>query len=155
MSLIAQRPFMTASICMVAAADKPWMQASLSSTVRSALATKAIVEGERSMDLLLGLLIYLAWNHHYRSQQQTYEYLYLLAGMAGDLGLYRQTGKDGAENNTLALERDRAFLGCYYISSSLSMKAFNKPCPMRWTKKPSSLCGETLREMATYRQTRL
>ena len=78
---------------------------------------------------MVGLLIFLAWHHHYLEKQQIYQYLCLLSGMAEDLGLSGpNTHGPGA-----TIERDRAFLGCYYLCSCLSQKAFNKPNPLRWS----------------------
>ena len=133
MSMLAQRPFMTAAICTVNAAANSELQGRLSHSVRLALSARAIVEGERNIDLLIGLLIYLAWHHHYLSKQQVYQYLCLLAGMTADLGLYRPTAGGGTVDISPAIERDRAFLGCYYLCTGLSTRGFNKPNPLRWT----------------------
>jgi hypothetical protein len=89
---------------------------------------KAIVEGERNIDLMVGLLIFIAWHHYYMEKQQIYQYLCLLAGMASDLGLsHYSTQGPGA-----TIERDRAFLGCYYLCALPSTKAFSRPNPLRW-----------------------
>ena len=118
------------------------MQARLRHAVRLALASKAIIEGERSIDLMVGLLIFLAWHHHYLEKQQIYQYLCLLAGMAEDLGLSRSnTYGPGA-----TIDRDRAFLGCYYLCSCLSSKAFNKPNPLRWSDNLRR-CAENVARM--------
>lgn len=91
-----------------------------------------MLSSESSIDLFTGLLVYLAWHHHYLPQQQTYQKLCLLAGMAGDLGLY-QSSPSMMEDSGNALERDRAFVGCYYLCSTLSATGYNKPNPLRWT----------------------
>lgn len=132
-TMIARRPFTTAAICTVTTASNTGMQEHLSGMFRFALTTKALVEGERSIDLMIGLLIYIAWHHHYMSKPQIYQYLCLLAGMAANLDLYRQTPRTNVEDIGLVIERDRAFLGCYYICCGLSRKGFNEPNPLRWT----------------------
>lgn len=91
---------------------------------------------------MVGLLIFLAWHHHYLEKQQIYQYLCLLAGMAEDLGLSGpNTRGPGA-----TIERDRAFLGCYYLCSCLSSKAFNKPNPLRWSDSLRR-CAENVARM--------
>lgn len=53
--------------------------------------------------------------------------------MAGDLGLYQPSLSTMNDDPGSALERDRAFVGCYYLCSSLSASGYNKPNPLRWT----------------------
>lgn len=52
--------------------------------------------------------------------------------MAADLGLYRPILSSMNDPGN-ALERDRAFVGCYYLCSSLSATGYNKPNPLRWS----------------------
>lgn len=91
-----------------------------------------ILSSECSLDLLLGLLVYLAWQHHYLEQQQTYQKLCLLAGIAGDLGIYK-SNFEAMEDFGSTLERDRAFIGCYSLCSALCATGYDKPNPLRWT----------------------
>jgi hypothetical protein len=124
--LVAHRPFTTLAICAVSAGASPSLQARLCYTVRVALSTKAIIEGEQNLDILIGLLIFVAWHHHYMDNQQLYQYFCLLAGMAEDLG-------SGLRNSGTSIEQDRAILGCYYLCSQLAPKALGKRNPLRWT----------------------
>ena len=132
-NMIANRPILTAAICTVTAGANPDAQDRLSRAFRHALSTKAIIEGERSVDLCTGLLVYLAWHHQYMSKQQIYQELHLLAGMAADLGLYSQPPTPDAVNLIGDLEQQRVFLGCYYICCGLSVTGFHKPSPIKWT----------------------
>ena len=132
-SMAAHRPFMTIAICTITSAAYPEMQDRLRQAVRLSLSAKAIVEGECSVDLLLGLLIFLAWHHHSPGKQQIYQYLCLLAGMATDLGIYPHDVQYSQEHIASTIERAQAFLGCYYICSSLSRKGFGNHNPLRWT----------------------
>ena len=132
-SMVADRPVSTTAICAVASAAQQDVQERLAQAFRLALSTKVILQGEKSMDLLVGLLIFLAWHHNYMSKQQIYQEMYLLAGMAADLGLYRQPSQTQMSDVAAAMERDRAFLGCYYLCCGLSVMGFNKPSPLRWT----------------------
>lgn len=113
-------------------ASSPKIQDRLSQAFLHTLSAKAILSSECSLDLFTGLLVYLAWQHHYLPQQQRYQQLCLLAGMAADLGLYQPT-LSPMNDPGAALERDRAFVGCYYLCSSLSATGYNKPNPFRWT----------------------
>ena len=133
MSIAARRPFMTVAVCAVTSAATPGIQDRLHQAIRFLLSAKAIVNGERSMDLLLGLLVYIAWHHHYLMRHQIDQLTCLLAGMATDLGFYERSNRSNTEEMTTTVERDRALLGCYYLCSCLSMKGFNKPNTLRWT----------------------
>ncbi|KAK0364086.1 hypothetical protein LTR91_019247 [Friedmanniomyces endolithicus] len=126
-------PLTTVAICTVTSSAHPDTQARLAQAFRHALSATVIIRGERSMDLLQGLMIFLAWHHNYMAKQQIHQLLYLLAGMAADLGLYRQPYETDALNIAAALEQDRAFLGCYYLCCGLSVMGLDKPSPLRWT----------------------
>lgn len=41
------------------------------------------------------------------------------------------------------LERARAFVGCYYLCSSLSAIGFDRPCPFRWTDS-LRICADSI-----------
>ena len=131
--MAARRPVVTAAICTVTSAVNPEVRDRCVQVFRIALSAKIIMSGERSIDLLIGLLVYLAWHHHYMSNDQIYQHTCLLAGIATDLGLYALGPRNRGEDANVALERDRAFLGCYYLCSSLSASGFNKPNPLRWS----------------------
>lgn len=127
--MVVRRPVQTLAICIVASAANPDLQHRLVNIWKTSLANKAIIQGERSFDLLLGLLVFLAWHHHYMQKNQIYQYLHLLAGMVSDLGLRKHaTGLHPSE----AMEYDRALLGCYYLACGLSTMGFGKPTPLRW-----------------------
>lgn len=144
--MASRRPLLTVAICTVATSSRPEAQDHLSQAFRYALSSKVLLGGERGIDLLLGLLVYLAWNHHYMSQQQIYQELYLLAGMAADLGLYSPRPKH--MDTASMLERDRAFVGCYYLCACLSSTGFDKPNPLRWTDNLRH-CAETVGRLGT------
>lgn len=90
--LVRSKPFLLLAILLVAAFNDEEFQASCDILFRNALAIKAIVKGERSLELLQGLLVYLAWHHLYmnRETQQLYQYIQLAIGMAIDLSPYKQ-----------------------------------------------------------------
>ena len=56
-----EKPFLLLSILVMASPRARSLQVLLEKELRELLANKVIVEGELSLDLLQGLLIYLAW----------------------------------------------------------------------------------------------
>jgi hypothetical protein len=56
-----KRPFLLLSILTFSAQDYPSLQRKLEEELKVTLATKAIIRGEKSLDLLQGLLVYLNW----------------------------------------------------------------------------------------------
>lgn len=60
-SLRWDKPFLTLSILVMASPRARSLQVLLEKELRELLAQKVIVEGELSLDLLQGLLVYLAW----------------------------------------------------------------------------------------------
>lgn len=131
-SMVASRPVLTLAVCTVAASARPEVQSRLSQAFRYTISSKVILGSERSMDLLTGFMVFLAWHHHYMSPHHIYQQLTLLAGIAADLGLY-QPWLEPTDPSS-ALERDRAFVGCYHLCAHISATGFDKPCPLRWSK---------------------
>ena len=83
------KPFVLLAIFVVTSAFDIDFQRASFQLFRQTLATKVIVNGERSLELLQGLLIVLAFHHHYlrRDTQQIYQWLQLAIGMVIELGL--------------------------------------------------------------------
>jgi hypothetical protein len=84
-----QRPFLwlvIQAICSKNAAR----QKALGIEIKKQLGKEIILEGGRSMDLLLGILVYSAWVHYYiKSGPIVSQALLLGISLAGDLGLTR------------------------------------------------------------------
>lgn len=59
--LAAERPFLLLAMVTCAASKYPRLQKALNEELKETLCCEAIVDGERSLDLLQGLLVYLAW----------------------------------------------------------------------------------------------
>ena len=134
-TMASQRPLTALAVYTVTAAAEGDRRERSSHAFRLALAAKAVVNGNRDVDILAGLLIYLAWNHQYMARQQIYQYLFLLAGMTADLGLYSTPPRGDVKDPEIAAELDRCFVGAYYLCSLVPPFAFNKHSPMRWTDK--------------------
>lgn len=140
LAMVHTRPALTLAI-LCAVATIPDIKARLGQAFRYTLSSKVILGGERSMDVLTGFLVYLAFYHHHVAQQQLYQQLALLAGMAADLGLYNRAFLP-PEDASSSLERDRAFVGCYYLCANLSAIGFDRPNPLKWTNELRS-CAES------------
>lgn len=130
-SMVAKKPLLTLAVCAVASSAQPEFQRRLSHAFQFSLSSKSIIHSERNLDLLTGLLTYIAWHHHYLHHKRIYLHLALLASIAADLSLYHAQSR--ASHPETCLERDRALVGCYYLCSALSASAFDRPNPMRWT----------------------
>lgn len=131
LAMVTSRPVLTLAVCAVASAAAPDVQGRLAQAFRYTLSSKVILGSERSMDVLAGLLVFLAFHHQFMSQRLIYQRLSLLAGMVADLGLYKPW--PDPIDLASALERDRAFVGSYYLCSCLAATGFEKPNPIRWT----------------------
>lgn len=59
--LSKQRPFLLLSILVVTSDINPVLQKSLDERFRKVVATRIVMQGEKSMDYLQGLITYLAW----------------------------------------------------------------------------------------------
>ena len=127
--LVASRPFLAVAIFVVSSTDDPPLHAKLERAFRLCLARKVIVEGKRNLELLQGLLLYLAWHQHYlrHEDQQVYQYLQLAIAMTVDLELEKASFTASALPSRLELDRARAFVGCYYLSCGYCILGFRKP----------------------------
>lgn len=122
--LLQQRPILMFAVLTVASYDSVLLQLTLSREFRKVVTVK-VMNGEKSLDLLQGLLIFIAWHHHYMDAQAVSipMLLQICAGIANDLGLDSlsptrgQTHKDDHRNK----EAKRAYLGCYYLASNIGL----------------------------------
>lgn len=123
--LLQQRPMLMFAVLTVASYDSVLLQLTLSREFRKVVTVK-IMNGEKSLDLLQGLLVFIAWHHHYMDAQAVSipMLLQICAGIAGDLGLdslstsirnplHRDDPRDR--------EAKRAYLGCYYLASNIGL----------------------------------
>ncbi|KAF1968204.1 hypothetical protein BU23DRAFT_572572 [Bimuria novae-zelandiae CBS 107.79] len=123
--LIQQRPILLFAVLTAASHDSPQLQASLSREFRKVVMVK-IMNGEKSLDLLQGLLVFIAWHHHYIDLHAASVHLLLqmCVGIAGDLGLDdipSPTRSPIQKQESWQREAKRAYLGCYYLTSSLGL----------------------------------
>jgi hypothetical protein len=137
--MIAKRPVTSLAICTVATAANKELRYRLVRTFRQTISTKCILDDERSVDLMSGLFIHTMWHHRYMHKQQIYQYLHLLTGMASEQGLHRQFGLDSLSSRQSDREVQLLFLGCYYLCTTLSGMASDRPSPFQWSDHLSNV----------------
>ncbi|KAL4734137.1 hypothetical protein BDV11DRAFT_198746 [Aspergillus similis] len=128
------------------------------SKLKETLAMAMVVENESNIDLLLGILTYVAWGYdQHLTRKPTLSRLMVLAvSIIGSLHLNKPAP---ASSNTLtlfggshswpktnystinALEEKRAVLGCFLLASLIS-SYYGEMEPMRWTEKMESYLKE-------------
>ncbi|KAB8224916.1 hypothetical protein BDV33DRAFT_187882 [Aspergillus novoparasiticus] len=91
-SLRQEYPFLFVAIMTVSTEDRPSLQKNLNHEVKRTISTRIIMNNERNIDLLLGLLVYTAWYHYHWESMLPHMYLFLqlTITMVADLGLDRQ-----------------------------------------------------------------
>ncbi|RDW83663.1 Zn(II)2Cys6 transcription factor [Aspergillus mulundensis] len=131
-SMAEDRPFLLLSAVASASSTYSNLQRALVEELKGILSHRVVMAGEKDLDLLQGLLVHLAWFHFYLDprSQQTYQYLQLAIGMVVDLRLDKKIA-DLMENDAIPSDLDsheicRAYLGCYYLSSTMAT-ATSKP----------------------------
>jgi len=129
--LIQQRPMLMFAVLTAASYDTTLLQAALSREFRKVAMVK-IMNGEKSLDLLQGLLVFIAWHHHYMDPHAASVHLLLqmCVGIAGDLGLDNIPSSATSplqKEDSRDREAKRAYLGCYYLTTSLSLLDTGRP----------------------------
>ncbi|RAO69351.1 uncharacterized protein BHQ10_005363 [Talaromyces amestolkiae] len=86
------------------------------------LATRVVMQGEKSLDYLHGLLVYLAWHptHLKPINNQIFQYLQLTISMISDLDLERKM-QSPTEAIVDRVAARNTVLGCYFLSASIAM----------------------------------
>lgn len=121
--LVLQRPMLMFAVLTVSSHDSARLKTKLSREFRKVVMVK-VMNGEKNLDLLQGLLVFIAWHHHYMEVQSVSipMLLQICMGLAHDLGLERETNairsplhKDGPRER----EIKRTFLGCSFLVSNI------------------------------------
>lgn len=125
--LLTTLPVFLLSVLLTACSSATDVQEEADQLFRHVLAQRVIVQGERSMELLQGLLTYLLWYHQRFNPetQQYYQLLQLAIGMTADLGLFKGSA-------TKDLNQLRAFLLCYYLSCGAGILGYDRPQNMQY-----------------------
>ncbi|KAF2703314.1 hypothetical protein K504DRAFT_392946 [Pleomassaria siparia CBS 279.74] len=145
-----ERPFLWMNIQAVCT-QSPAAQANLGIQIRRMLATKIIMEGERSLDLLLGLLVFTAWSFYFfRGKPMLGVNTGLIRSMVTDLRIDRPAGEKASLDdqastfmcqkpwtlvepnsnlNPRTNEERRALLACFVLTATLSLTTGHQPMP--------------------------
>ncbi|KAL4934727.1 Zn(II)2Cys6 transcription factor domain-containing protein [Aspergillus undulatus] len=153
-------PFLLLCVLTASFEHDQGIQHGLEALVRQEVARRLIINVERNMDLLQGLLVHAAWYHYHWRTYHTHIYMLLQMAMmvVVDLGLDRQEGfrmqvipKEGRKPDQgrgpsiHTADGQRALLGCYYLCSKSSI--FRRQLDMRHTPWIDH-CAEALHEQA-------
>ncbi|KAJ5837131.1 hypothetical protein N7447_003157 [Penicillium robsamsonii] len=141
LTMCKEQPFVLVAALAAATSSDRKLQKSLGDKFRTCALHAVMVHNERSLDLLNGILVYLAWYHFYYipKKEQFNQLLHIAISMVGDLGLnlrpadamsakiglrlahYRKVSTHSANHDEFfSREARRAYLGCFYISSVIS-----------------------------------
>ncbi|KAF2035311.1 hypothetical protein EK21DRAFT_54797 [Setomelanomma holmii] len=123
--LVLRRPILMFSVLTAASYDSVPLQRTLSREFRK-VAMVNLMNGEKSLDLFQGLLVFIAWHHHYMDAQAVSIpiLLQICAGLASDLSLDKisvQVRSPLQKEDPRDREGKRAYLGCYYLASNIGL----------------------------------
>ncbi|PYI21327.1 hypothetical protein BO99DRAFT_328277 [Aspergillus violaceofuscus CBS 115571] len=159
-----QSPFLLQCVITACLEHKPDLQQKLELEARAVISTRIVMNMERDMDLLRGLLVHIAWYHYHWRVYHTQVYMLLQMAMAivVDLGLdrcdnFRMQRNYPSEKETeepakgqafyQTPDGQRAFLGCYYLCSKASI--FRRQLVMKHTDWVD-YCANSLGQRAEY-----
>ncbi|MCJ1402734.1 hypothetical protein MMC11_005955 [Xylographa trunciseda] len=147
----SRRPLLLLAILMTTSYGDRQLQVALEEQYRQELSNKVFIKGEKSLDHLQSILVYLAWYHfHFKPQvQQIYPMLHLAIGIAVDLGYHQKPKKPVVDYPvqtegvsivpSQSREAQRAFLGCYYLSTAFAV-ALSRPNFVKYTDYMTECC---------------
>lgn len=123
--LVLHRPVLMFAVLTVASYDSVLLQSTLSREFRKVIMVR-IMNGEKSLDLLQGLLVFIAWHHHYMDAHAVSipMLLQLSIGIARDLGLNSMSATTRSpllKGDPREREAKRTYLGCYYLASNIGL----------------------------------
>ncbi|KAF5965298.1 hypothetical protein FBULB1_12292 [Fusarium bulbicola] len=137
------RPFLVSAIRMVTSYRSLKSMRAQMYHLMKYIADHMLIRSERSLDLLLGIIVIIAWyKYHCFMHAQLNNLIALASTLVGELGLHRSPSV--LERTSLMVvtpfqpaartnEERRALLGVWYLSSSMSL-GFLRIEPMRYTK---------------------
>ncbi|KAL2836583.1 hypothetical protein BJY01DRAFT_54992 [Aspergillus pseudoustus] len=160
-----QGPFLLLAIFASASYENMQLQRMLGEEVKKVVASRMIINGEVSFELLQGLLVFLAWTHYHSRPHRYTQFLQLAISLVIDLRLDRPPEtrmwktplrfrpQTDLQDQTLrrpswGSDEQRAVLGCYYLSSSVAMLVQKKSTILRFPYQED--CCKALREADEY-----
>ncbi|KAL3470435.1 hypothetical protein BJX99DRAFT_267450 [Aspergillus californicus] len=117
-SMAVHQPFLLLAVLTVSSSRMPRLQRRTDERFRRVLSERVIMHGEKSLDYVQGLLVYIAWSpFHLRPlHNQLYQFIQIATAMISDLKLANRGDKVARDTCT----------GCYYLSSLLAT-IFRRP----------------------------
>ncbi|KAF4624390.1 hypothetical protein G7Y89_g13783 [Cudoniella acicularis] len=149
-TLRRERPFFLLSVLTYTSQSTVKVQKELELELKESLSKRIFIDGEKSLDLLQGLLIYILSYHFFflTNTQQVYQLVQMAVTMTVDLGINKPT-RDRIPSNLAILsctplaflpkrsseelESRRTFLGCYFVVTS-------KPANITYNEYMSDCC---------------
>ncbi|KAK4227383.1 hypothetical protein QBC38DRAFT_509755 [Podospora fimiseda] len=117
--LKAHRPFLMLTIRMVAGFESLNSMRGQMQLIMDHLSERMFRQAERSLDLLMGIVVVLGWYHyHCMKHSQLNNLLCLAESLVSDLGLNRRPAGQMEER---AIDEKRLLLGVWYLRSSAAM----------------------------------
>ncbi|PWY73009.1 hypothetical protein BO70DRAFT_431598 [Aspergillus heteromorphus CBS 117.55] len=113
-SMASSRPFLLLAILTVCLVRKPFLQKRVDERFRRVLSERIVFHGEKSLDYVQGILIYIAWCplHLRPLNNQISQFLQMLSTMISDLKLSQNVDDEASRN---------ACLGTHNLCSLLSV----------------------------------
>ncbi|KAI0138080.1 hypothetical protein F4776DRAFT_77006 [Hypoxylon sp. NC0597] len=156
-SMARSMPFVLLAILAVTSCSSSLQGHSLyDEEFRKVLGLKFVAGGERSVELLQGLIIYCSWYpfHLRPKNKQLKQYLRMIEDLVHDLELDEETDMNLAfkspERREIKLQEIRAYLSCFY-DTSISSWAWSRPYTLKYTSWMAKCC-DTLEQYSDLEQ---
>ncbi|KAF2418996.1 hypothetical protein EJ08DRAFT_738932 [Tothia fuscella] len=129
-SILTKRPFLALGIFSAMSQDEPLVHYTLDAEFRKVLSEKVTMNGERSLDIIQGLLVHIAfYPQQLRPRNgQWWQFIQMAISLINDLEYNippkQESFSVSEEEELRKIERPegiRAYMGCYYLSSSLAL----------------------------------
>ncbi|KAF2816787.1 uncharacterized protein BDZ99DRAFT_374589 [Mytilinidion resinicola] len=163
-----ERPFLLLAIIVVTRWRHRTDQTKLEQEFLKDMGERFFVKGEKSMDLLQGLLVYLSWQSRYhfftpQPSQQGFRLASLAANLVVELGLHKKPQCSSQHDAIVGVahpsisgglsefwkrEAQRALIGTY-LACTLSAILFRKGNPLQYTEYMEQ-CAVSLAEESPY-----
>lgn len=130
--LFVEKPLLFRAILMIAIDITSSKSREIRRSVDAWIGQHLMVMEEQSMASLQGLIVHIAWaNPHFYSDHRVTKLIYFAVGLAHSLGITRQPPSEiiQAKSEAEVNEEHRAFLACFYFSSTNSFQ-FGRPNPL-------------------------
>ena len=155
--MFRDKPFLYTCCVMTAAHRDPPLQSRIARDILRYVSEHMLLLGEKSLDLLQGLVVLVAWYHVYsHNQPQLMNLLHLAKALLVDLGLNRPPGHgifsikvsgdarhlihgNDPDSTKHKLEEQRACLALYHLHTQYAF-AFGRLDPNSWTEHLNNCC---------------